>query len=214
LVFDDLIWFQKSKMYNRYRNKYRIESSRLQNWDYGMNAMYYVTLCTRDRIDYFGKVVEGQMNLSEFGLIADKYWIAIPEHFQFVLLYSYVIMPNHIHGIIIINVSDHSDKRNENHDTDVETLHATSLHGSNPEPRGNKNENMSEISPKPGSLSTIIRSYKSTVTKHARQINPDFAWQSRFYDHIIRNDESLNKIRFYIRNNPKIWNEDKYYSRK
>jgi len=81
--------------------------------------MYYVTLCTRDRIDYFGKVVEGQMNLSEFGLIADKYWIAIPEHFQFVLLYSYVIMPNHIHGIIIINVSDHSDKRNENRRRDV-----------------------------------------------------------------------------------------------
>jgi len=109
LVFDDLTWSQKGKMYTGYRNRYRIESSRLQNWDYGSNAMYYVTLCTRDRIDYFGEVVEGQMNLSEIGVIADKYWISMPEHFPFVLLDSYVIMPNHIHGIIIIRKTDSDD---------------------------------------------------------------------------------------------------------
>jgi len=136
---------------------------------------------------YFGEIIKGQMNLSEIGEIADKYWKTIPKHFSFVLLDEYVIMPNHMHGIIIINVPYHSDKRNENHDTDVETLHATSLHGSNPDPDGNKNEKMAEISPKPGSLSTIIRSYKSTVTKYARKIHPDFAWQTRFFDHVIRN---------------------------
>jgi len=69
---------------------------------------------------------------------------------------------------------------------------------------------MSNISPKPGSISTIIRSYKSIVTKHARKINPAFAWQPRFYDHIIRNDESYGRIRQYITENPKNWEKDRF----
>jgi REP element-mobilizing transposase RayT len=73
---------------------------------------------------------------------------------------------------------------------------------------------MSEISPKPGSVSTIIRSYKSAVTRHARKINPNFAWQSRFWDHVIRNDSSFQKIRQYIINNPKKWEIDRFYKNK
>ncbi|MFP4622282.1 MAG: transposase, partial [Bacteroidales bacterium] len=74
-----------------------------------------------------------------------------------------------------------------------------------------KNQFMSNISPKPGSVSTIIRSYKSIVTKHARKINPAFAWQSRFYDHIIRNDRSYERIKQYIIDNPKNWKNDRFY---
>ena len=195
-------------MPKRFRNKYRIASTRLQNWNYAWNAAYYVTVCTNNRECYFGEIVKEEMNLSEIGAIADKYWKTIPKHFSFVMLDEYVIMPNHIHGIIVINNPNHLNKRNENHDTDVETLHATSLHGSNPDPDKNRNEKMAEISPKPGSLSTIIRSYKSSVTKHARQINPDFTWQPRFFDHVIRNNESFNKIRYYIWDNPKKWGKD------
>ena len=193
-------------MTTKYRNKYRIESARLKNWDYAWNAPYFVTICTKDRECYFGEMVKEEINLSEIGVIADKYWKTIPKHFPFVLLDEYVIMPNHIHGIIIINKHDHSNKRNENYDTNVETLHATSLHRSIPDPDGN--EKMAKISPKPGSLSTIIRSYKSNVTKHARQINSDFAWQSRFFDHVIRDNESFTKIRYYIWDNPKKWPTD------
>jgi len=180
----------------KFRNKYRVESARLKNWDYAWNAPYFITICTKNRECYFGEIIIGEMNLSEIGEIAEKYWKTIPKHFPYALLDEFVVMPNHMHGIIIINKSDHSNKRNENHDTNVETLHATSLHRSIPDPDGNKNGKMAKISPKPGSLSTIIRSYKSNVTKHARQINPDFAWQSRFFDHVIRNDESLAKIRY------------------
>jgi len=186
---------------DKFRNKYRIESARLQNWDYAWNAAYYVTVCTKNMECYFGEIIKGQMNLSGIGEIADKFWKTIPEHFSFALLDEYVIMPNHMHGIIIIN-KPYSGYNN------VETLHATSLHGSNPDPDGNKNGKMTKISPKPGSLSTVIRSYKSAVSKHARQINPDFAWQSRFYDHVIRNNESLNKIRYYIWDNPEKWSTD------
>ena len=76
---------------------------------------------------------------------------------------------------------------------------------------GAKNEQMAKISPKPGSISTIIRSYKSVVSKNARKIDPYFGWQSRFHDHIIRNNISFNKIQNYITNNPLMWNEDKFY---
>ena len=70
---------------------------------------------------------------------------------------------------------------------------------------------MASISPKPGALSTIIRSYKSVVTKHARKIHVDFAWQSRFHDHIIRNDKSFHNIAAYIGNNPANWQKDEMF---
>ena len=103
-------------MSEKFQNKYRIPSARLLNWDYGWNAAYYVTICTHNRECYFGEIVKPNnckssqiMQLSEIGNIAKKYWLEIPAHFPFVELDAFVIMPNHIHGIIIINKSD--DKR-------------------------------------------------------------------------------------------------------
>jgi REP element-mobilizing transposase RayT len=125
-------------------------------------------------------------------------------------------MPNHVHGIIIIhkpectnaltngsNCSDGSDV------SDVETLHATSLQSTqSTQSTQSKNEFMANISPKSNSLSTIIRSYKSAVSKHAHHLGFDFAWQSRFYDHIIRNDKAYHQISEYIVNNPLKWQDD------
>ena len=93
----------KVKSTIKYRNKYRVESARLKNWDYAWNAPYFVTICTKNRECHFGEIIKGKMNLSEIGMIVDKYWKMIPEHFSFVMLDEYVIMPNHMHGIIIIN---------------------------------------------------------------------------------------------------------------
>jgi REP element-mobilizing transposase RayT len=76
-----------------------------------------------------------------------------------------------------------------------------------------KNQFIANISPKPGSVSTIICSYKSVVTKHARKIMPEFGWQPRFYDHIIRNDGSYERIRQYIIDNQKKWEKDRFYGR-
>jgi len=88
---------------DKFRSKYRIPSSRLQKWDYGWNAPYFVTICTTDRNHYFGKIINGEMHLSEIGELADKYWHEITNHFPFVHLDAFQVMPDHIHGILIID---------------------------------------------------------------------------------------------------------------
>jgi len=90
-------------MTKRFLNKYRIPSARLQNWDYGWNGIYFITICTEGRDNYFGNITEQVMELSEIGLFAQKIWFEIPGHFTFVDLDAFIVMPNHIHGIVIID---------------------------------------------------------------------------------------------------------------
>ncbi len=185
-------------MSQKFKNKYRIESARLQNWDYGWNGYYFVTICTCQHDPWFGEIVDGEMMLSEIGRIVNEYWQQIPEHFEYVRLDEFVIMPNHIHGIIIINKPDDgrmSDCR------DAINRVSTTAGGF----AGNKNPMINE------NLSRIIRWYKGRVTFEARKIQTLFAWQSRFHDHIIRDDDAYHKIAEYIRYNPAKWAEDKFY---
>ena len=109
-------------MKDKFQNKYRIESARLKQWDYGWNASYFVTICTQQRICFFGNVLEGEMILNDIGKIAHDCWLEIPVHFPFVSLGNHVIMPNHVHGIVIIDKPDdgrddgnnvHNDERND-----------------------------------------------------------------------------------------------------
>ena len=194
-------------MNEKYKNKYRIESTRLQNWDYRWAGAYFITICTQRREHYFGEIIDGKMQLSNIGVIADILWHEIKNHAKNVELGAFVVMPNHIHGILILN-----DNGVGNDGGNVETLHATSLHQPQPQPHPqNNNEFMANISPKSNSISTIIRSYKSAVTKHARRLGYRFAWQSRFYDHIIRDEKSFYTISNYIINNPAKWTDDKFY---
>jgi len=88
---------------DKFRNKYRIPSSRKPDWDYRKQAIYFVTICTYKRTCYFGKVENGKMMLSETGKIASKHWIDIPNHFPFIELINFVVMPNHIHGLLEIH---------------------------------------------------------------------------------------------------------------
>jgi len=180
-------------MSDKYKGRYRIESARLKNWDYGWNAAYFVTICTHGREHYFGDIIDGRMQLSEIGHLANKYWSEIPKHFPFVELDSFVVMPNHVHGIVIIN--------KPNDERYVETQNFASL----------PSESRNKFGPQSKNLASIIRGFKIGVTKNARIINADFAWQSRYHDHIIRNDESLYRIRNYIKNNPSKWMKDKFY---
>lgn len=203
-------------MNNKFQNKYRIPSSRLKNWDYGKNGAYFITICTGNREHFFGEIVsindENKMCYNEIGMLANEFWAEIPKHFPFVELGNYQVMPNHIHGILII------DKKNEVDDViydvvetlqsvDVETLQCNVSTGN-----GIKNEQMAKISPKPGTISTIMRSYKSVVTKNAHYIHADFDWQERFHDHIIRDSESFERIQNYIENNVANWKDDKFYN--
>ena len=90
-------------MSEKFKNKYRIASARLQNWDYRWSGAYFITICTAEREHYFGEIENGKMNLSNLGVIADIFWHEIPIRKPFVKLGEYVIMPNHIHGILIID---------------------------------------------------------------------------------------------------------------
>ena len=205
-------------MNEKFRNKYRIPSSRLKNWDYGKNGAYFLTICTKNREHFFGKIVtvenNNEMHLNEIGKLADKFWAEIPEHFPFVELGNYTIMPNHVHGILII------DKSNVVEDVVDMSLRVETLKERLKERlqcnvsagNGMKNEQMAKISPKRGTISTILRSYKSVVTKNSHYIHADFEWQERFHDHIIRNSESFERIQKYIENNVANWKEDKFYN--
>jgi len=181
-------------MGEKFQNKYRISSARLQNWDYASEGAYFITICTKDRFHYFGEIENGKMIFTPIGAIADVLWYEIKNHAKNVELGEFVVMPNHIHGILILTEKVETFP--------VETLHATSLQ---------KNEQMAKITPVSGSVSTIIRSYKSAVSKHAHRLGFEFEWQTRFHDHIIRNAQSFDTISNYINNNPATWDKDKFY---
>ncbi len=137
---------------------------------------------------YFGDIIDGNMILSEIGKLAEKFWQEIPEYFPFVTLDEFVVMPNHVHGIIVIDKPYNGN--NKYCDCDDVTIGQKRFQ--------NQGKN---------TLSSIVGSYKSVVTKHARKIHTDFAWQSRFNDHIIRDNLLHIHINRYIKNNPKNWNK-------
>jgi REP element-mobilizing transposase RayT len=192
---------------DKYQNKYRIASARLASWDYGSNAAYFITICVQDRSHAFGEVVDGRMNLTLLGEAAWECWRAIPEHFPFVVLGEFVAMPNHVHGTIII------DKRLPNADADpiiavetqdvVETQDFASLR------RPARPQN--QFGPQSQNLASIVRGFKIGVTKFARQRQIAFAWQARYYDHIIRNAAEHERIRKYIVENPQKWADDQFH---
>ena len=180
-----------------YINKYRIESTRISGWDYNDPGKYFITICTKHHQHWFGHIDGAKMHLSGIGKIADQFWRDIPRRFDHVRLDEYVIMPNHIHGIIVIMVRGRS----------VACNGSTGQKNKNTCDRVKSSHRMSAMSPKPGSLPTVIRSFKSAVTRQVRlETNPKFQWQSRYYDHIVRNHSDLERIRRYIRNNPNNWN--------
>ncbi|WP_035841994.1 transposase [Crocinitomix catalasitica] len=199
-------------MSTKFQNKYRIESTRLQNWDYRWDGAYFITICTKNRDHYFGKIINGKMVLSNIGVLANVFWHEIKNHTKNVKLGEFVVMPDHIHGVLILK-GNKIENEIENHgstDNMIEALHATPLsYYQKPAINEQKNKTMANISPKSNSISTIIRSYKSAVTKHANRLGFDFAWQPRFYDHIIRDKKSFETISRYIINNPTNWGKDK-----
>jgi len=211
------LYVLKTNNLDRFNNKYRIPSARAQWWDYGWNGSYFITICTWEKERYFGEVLNGKMILSKTGIIADILWHQIPRYAKHVELGKYVVMPNHMHGILILNKPDFTNKQDNDLDnSQVETLHATSLRPENQQDTKEleelKNEFMSSISPKSNSVGAIIRSYKSAVTKHANRLGLEHAWQPRYHDHIIRNEDEFHRISNYIKINPENWKKDRFYT--
>ncbi|MGB6298045.1 MAG: transposase, partial [Rivularia sp. (in: cyanobacteria)] len=176
----------------KFKGKYRIESTRLPDRDYAANGWYFVTICTKDCIYHLGNgVISGKVQVTPIGEIAQQFFAEIPKYSKYTYVDAYVVMPNHVHGIVVIDKPTNiaiSPRKNEITQTEF----------------------MSQISPKSGSLSTIIRSYKSAVTRWCRRNQHEyFAWQERFYESIIRADDSIDRIRQYIINNPAKWEQNK-----
>lgn len=161
-------------MNKKYRNKYRISSIRLRGHDYRTPGMYFVTICTKNRVQYFGDKSIGQ--------IAHDCWLAIPEHFSFVALDEFVIMPDHVHGIVSIG------------DGNANTVETPKL-GVWQNNVDKKNNRWS-----PGCLGVIINQYKRICTIKIRRHFPNFQWQSRYYEHVVRETRALVNIRRYIKN--------------
>ena len=171
----------------------RRNSLRLSGHDYSQPGAYFVTIIMHQRECLFGDVVDEKMQLNEYGIIAQEHWLAIPHHFPNVELGAFVMMPNHVHGIIVITDTVQAGI--------VGAQHAAPLQF-----RQQRNLNV-----KPGSLSAIVRSYKSSVTKYihdADEFSPEKIWQRGFHDHIIRNEKEWRKIHLYIEANPANWEDD------
>ncbi len=180
----------------KFRNNFRIPSARLTNWDYGSHGLYFITICTKNKEHYFGEVntlsktslhpeppLETQsiasLQKTTIGEIAFKYWEQITAYHPFVELDEFIVMPNHVHGIIFLNKSDQ------------------------------KQWQANQFGPQSGNLASIIRGYKAAVKKYATINHIDFAWQSRYFDRVIRSDKELQNIRNYIFNNPANWEAEK-----
>ena len=244
-------------MSEKFKNTYRIKSARLQNYDYGQNGSYFITICTKNREDFFGKIIDGKMKYNKIGIISNNYWQQISEKFSFVKLGEFIIMPNHIHGILKIhkspletsihgvsnkkgfsnkgvsNKKGFSNKGVSNNNTmgrDVDgdgdgdamnrvytdrgedggrgrdgDADGDAMNRVYTVPAGGVTKNKNPMLYK--NISTIIRWFKGRTSFEARKINLDFAWHSRFHDHIIRNEKELERISEYIIYNPKKWKE-------
>ena len=225
----------------KFQNKYRIPSARACWHDYN-GGMYFITICTAGMVHYFGRIVEGEMCLNRLGEKLNQIIIDLPTHNKYAEIPIFQIMPNHLHLIVCIEEPtidmdkngagahklDNADDAGLNvADTDnfvaggrdvacrVSTGKPMKLGNSgnaeNPIPTI-KNEKMQLIAEKCGLLSIAMGGLKSATTKYANDSNITFGWQSRFHDHIIRNQEEYNRIAVYIENNPGIWEQDRFYT--
>jgi REP element-mobilizing transposase RayT len=169
-------------------NRHHRRSIRLKGYDYSQAGAYFITLCTQDRACLFGKVVNGEMRLNDAGRMVLAEWNRLPERFPQVVLDAFVVMPNHVHGILVIT---------DPAPTVGATVGATLV-----------------VAPTVGN---IIGAFKSRVTvEYIRGVKtsgwPPFRgrlWQRNYYEHIIRNERALNAIRQYIMENPRRWHRDR-----
>lgn len=164
-------------------------SIRLKDYDYRQNGAYFVTICSHERLCLFGSIGDGEMVLNDWGRITQTSWSEIPAHYPMVELDVFVVMPNHVHGIIVITG-----------DNELQSIGAQ--HGATP-------NNVA-----PNSLGSIVRTFKAAVTRHINRLldAPDHPiWQRNYHEHIIRNENTLNTIRAYVDNNPAKWAEDSLY---
>lgn len=176
--------------------KHHRRSIRLKGYDYSQEGAYFVTIVAWRRECLFGEVVNGEMVLSKFGVVASQQWEKLPQRFPNTELGAYMIMPNHMHGIIVVTNGRGTAGNLNNLDGESSRRAPT-------QERFQK--------PVKGSIPTIIRSYKSAVSYRInlmRGTDGVPVWQRNYYEHIIRNDKDLQNKTDYILANPLLWEQD------
>lgn len=162
---------------DNHRSFFTRKSPRADFHDYS-GGVYFITICTLEKANYFGSIADNKMTLSEIGRVADDNLASLPQHYPYVEVPLYVVMPNHLHAIIVIKADGmYKDK----------------------------------IPAERTALGVVVGGFKQAVTRYARRNNIEFAWQSRYHDHIIRGREDANNIDEYIRNNVARWASDCFY---
>ena len=179
--------------------KYNRHSIRMKGYDYSLSGAYFVTIVAKNRKNILGWIERNQIRINEIGELVSYCWMRIPNNFDRTKLDEYVMMPNHLHGIIFIDEA--SGKGEAFGDAKKIEIEAASSNASPLRPKGTV----------PGSLGAIIQNFKSVSTRMAnkRYFEPgNKIWQRDYYERIIRNERELNAIRQYIRDNPLNWDLD------
>jgi putative transposase len=216
-------------MQKKFQNKYRGQSTRLQTWDYSSEGSYFITICTKYNQHFFGKVVNGEMELSEIGKVVNDEWIksiAMRPEME-IELGEFVVMPNHFHAII--NIVRRSRRAATHRGPEYGMPSSASfpeisgIEISMPDISGNENTaamrhgrtdalasaKKNQFGGQSNNIASIIRGFKSAVTCWCKKNGyPNFAWHPLFHDVIIRDEKAYQNISNYIINNPKKWDKD------
>jgi len=195
-------------------------SIRLKGYDYAQAGLYFITICCQDRICRFGSVVDGEMILNEYGQIAFNEWIKTTEIRNNVEMGEFVVMPNHIHGIIRLlgrgelhSPNNESVEFNTHQPPNNESVEFNTHQPPNNSMGNNRGESISPLRGPSQTIGAIIRGYKSSVTKQLGLLGfNEKLWQRNYFEHIIRDEQSYQNITNYIINNPLKWAEDKFYT--
>jgi len=201
---------------DKFRDKYRIQSHRMPGWDYSKNGIYFITLVTQNRECILGEIVDEKIILSDFGHIVENQWLKSFEIRGEMFLDEYIIMPNHLHAIVVLDNDE--TKTNKSHGPCVETHGRASLQSN----QSNEQTQKQQFVRKPKSISSFIAGYKSSVNSKIDDFidenNLDIPkfnrnnhfFQPNYHDHIVQYDSEYDKIKEYIINNPLKWNKDNF----
>ncbi len=201
-----------------YQDKFKIDSKRLKNWDYSGEAVYFITIVTKNRKCIFGSVIDDKMILNDNGQIIENELLKSIKIRKNWFFHNWVVMPNHIHLLIEIIepqiVEAHSSASTSGISTNNIMTNAEETHCCAPL-QENQNQLESKLSRKPNSISSFVAVFKSVTTKQINDIYKDAQqcvstkiWQTNYHDHIVRNYNTFDKIYQYIKTNPGNWEMD------
>jgi len=188
-------------------NKYQRHSLRIKNYNYSLPGAYFITICTYHKENILGYLIDGKMELNVLRKITAREWLRTFQIRKNIQLDKYMVMPNHFHGIIILTEEERHNSLCPYKNNQKPYNCRGTMHRAHP-----PSTYESFGKPISGSIPTIVRGFKSAVTRGIKRLDYPFfysVWQRNYYEHIIRNERELNRIREYVQNNPLRWQYDR-----